>query len=212
MSRMVIGLATGSRRGAPAASAPAYTRTSANSGRYFASGSSSWNLPCSKSCISATPVIGLVIEKICAMASRDIGRPASRSAMPNAPKYASRPFSQTSALAATRRPDETKAPSVESMRAFAEASSTRRVATDGLEAVVVPAVAQACKSIAASTARIDRRITHPRVIVDGSSRLRGNLPRGRRFRHVCDLRVRGTTATVRAPAPSRAAHRPPTRW
>ena len=56
---------------------PASTRTPADTRD---SGSSSPNLPCSHSCISATPVTGLVIEKICAMASRVIGRFASRSA------------------------------------------------------------------------------------------------------------------------------------
>jgi hypothetical protein len=60
-------------------------------------------LPRSYSIISATPVTGLVIEKICTMVSRAIGLPFSRSARPNAPKYASWPRSYTSADTPTMR-------------------------------------------------------------------------------------------------------------
>jgi hypothetical protein len=67
-------------------STPAIHLELANSGAYISSGSSSWNLPRSYSFISATPVDGLVIEKICTMVSRAIGLLFSRSAEPNAPK------------------------------------------------------------------------------------------------------------------------------
>ena len=49
----------GGRGAAPGAST---TFTSLNSGRYFATGSSSWNLPSSCSIITATAVTGLAIE------------------------------------------------------------------------------------------------------------------------------------------------------
>ena len=48
----------------------------------FATGSSSATFPCSTSVRSATPVTGFVIEKTCTIASRVIGRRASRSAIP----------------------------------------------------------------------------------------------------------------------------------
>ena len=40
----------------------AYTSRSAQAGMKRATGSPSWKWPCSKSCINATDVIGLVIE------------------------------------------------------------------------------------------------------------------------------------------------------
>ena len=62
-----------------------------NSGRYFETGSSSRNLPSSYSIMTATLVMGLVMEQMRNMASGGIGLAASRSAMPCALNHATWP-------------------------------------------------------------------------------------------------------------------------
>jgi hypothetical protein len=57
----------------------------ARSGRYFSAGSSRPTRPCSTSCISATEVIGFVIDAIRKIESVESGLVVFRSATPNAP-------------------------------------------------------------------------------------------------------------------------------
>ena len=54
-----MGFIAGRRIGFPAASNPSITSSLPSSGRCFATGSSSFNLPCSTSCIAATEGDGL---------------------------------------------------------------------------------------------------------------------------------------------------------
>jgi hypothetical protein len=85
--RSVTGLVDGRRIGLPEESNPSRIWRVPSSGRCFAAGSSSVNLPCSTSCIAPTDVIALVMEAMEKMDSGVIGTPETESRVPNAPEY-----------------------------------------------------------------------------------------------------------------------------
>ncbi len=70
---MVIGWSAGSVTQLPSSAWDTNTAMPASAGRYFSTGSSSWNRPSSNSIISAVPVTGLVMEKMRKMVSVCIG-------------------------------------------------------------------------------------------------------------------------------------------
>ena len=105
---MVIGRAAGTVSWSSAVP-PVKTRMSEKAGMNPARWSRSRTLPSSASCMTATEVIGLVIEKILHRVSSPTAIPASRSARPAVERRANRPRRATSTSVPAMSPSSTKA-------------------------------------------------------------------------------------------------------
>jgi len=92
---MVMDRSAGTSSGASTVP-PTNTCGSANSGRTSASGSRNLRRPSSTSCMTATEVIGLVIEKIRQRVSPATATAFSRSARPAVERSTTRPWRATS--------------------------------------------------------------------------------------------------------------------